>query len=312
MHKWQPQEMGSQAGKLAIITGANSGIGFHAARHLAKAGAHVVLACRSSEKAEAAKAEIAREAPADRVEGTVLDLADLDSVRAFAEKFLSSSRPLHVLINNAGVMALPTRQTTKQGFETQFGTNFVGHFALTGLLLPAMLGVGGSRVVTVSSIAHKRGRINFDDLQAERKYKPRESYNQSKLADLIFGLELDRRLKRAGKQTQSIIAHPGVAATNIVASGPGSKGGPQRWIGELVFLLAGQSQDRGSWPLLYAATSPAARGGGYYGPDGVMEVRGTPVEVKPEPQALDPQTAERLWRVGEELTGVRYTELAAQ
>jgi len=236
-----------------------------------------------------------------------LDLADLDSVRTFAERFLASGRPLDLLIDNAGVMALPQRTLTKQGFETQFGTNHLGHFALTGLLLPAMLNQQGSRIVVVSSIAHKRGRINFNDLQAEQHYNPRTAYNQSKLANLMFGLELDRRLKQGVAHTISIIVHPGVATTNIVSNGMGTTF--QGRIANLLLPLVAQSDDRGSWPTLFAATSPAAQAGHYYGPDGFMEIKGLPVEVQPMPQAKDEAAAQRLWRISEDLTGVRYEAL---
>jgi NAD(P)-dependent dehydrogenase (short-subunit alcohol dehydrogenase family) len=204
-------------------------------------------------------------------------------------------------------MALPKRQTTPQGFEMQFGTNHLGHFALTGMLLPALLRQPGSRVVTVASIAHKGGKLNFDDLNAERGYDPRGAYQQSKLANVVYGLEFDRRLRARTATTASVIAHPGVAVTNIVSNGMGN--GLQGRIVQALMPLVAQSDDRGSWPLLYAATSPEARGGGYYGPDGIAEIKGTPVEVKPKPHALDPAAGKRLWEVSEALTGVRYEAL---
>jgi NAD(P)-dependent dehydrogenase (short-subunit alcohol dehydrogenase family) len=237
----------------------------------------------------------------------ILDVADLDSVRRFAAEFLSEDKPLDLLINNAGVMALPERRTTPQGFEMQFGTNHLGHFALTGLLLPALLRQPQSRVVTVASIAHKRGKLNFDDLNAERRYDPRGAYAQSKLANVVFGLEFDRRLRARSAQTASVIAHPGVAVTNIVSNGMGT-GLKGRVVNALLPFVA-QSDDRGSWPLLYAATSPDAHGGGYYGPDGIAEFKGTPVEVKPKPHALDPAAGKRLWEMSEALTGVPYDAL---
>jgi NAD(P)-dependent dehydrogenase (short-subunit alcohol dehydrogenase family) len=307
MRKWTPREIPSQAGKLAIITGANSGIGFHSARYLSEAGCDVIMACRSVQKAEQARQQILARLPAARLEVQQLDLADLDSVRTFAEGFVASGRPLDLLIDNAGVMALPQRTLTKQGFETQFGTNHLGHFALTGLLLPALLKQEGSRIVVVSSIAHKRGRINFNDLQAEQRYDPRAAYNQSKLANLMFGLELDRCLRQAGAHTISIIVHPGVATTNIVSNGMGTT--LQGRIANLVLPLIAQSDDRGSWSTLFAATSPAAEAGRYYGPDGFMEIKGLPVEVQPVPHAKDEAVAQRLWRVSEDLTGVRYEAL---
>jgi NAD(P)-dependent dehydrogenase (short-subunit alcohol dehydrogenase family) len=307
MSKWTPQQMPSQQGRVAIVTGANSGIGYQAARHLSRAGAAVILACRNREKGDAARAKIVSENPSAKVEVRVLDVADLDSVRRFASEFLSENRPLDLLINNAGVMAIPERHTTAQGFETQFGTNHLGHFALTGLLLPALLRQPNSRVVTVASIAHKGGKLNFADLNAEHSYDPRGAYQQSKLANLVFGLEFDRKLRAHSAQTASLIAHPGVAVTNIVSNGMGT--GFKGRIVNMLLPLVAQSDDRGSWPLLYAATSPDTHGGGYYGPDGIAEVKGTPIEVKPKPHALDPAAGQRLWEISERLTGVRYETL---
>jgi NAD(P)-dependent dehydrogenase (short-subunit alcohol dehydrogenase family) len=307
MSKWTPQQMPSQQGRLAIVTGANSGIGYQTARYLARAGATVILACRSAAKGEAARARIVAENAAAKIEVRALDVADLDSVRRFAAEFLSEGKPLDLLINNAGVMAIPERRTTPQGFEMQFGTNHLGHFALTGLLLPALLRQPKSRVVTVASIAHKGGKLNFDDLNGERGYDPRGAYQQSKLANLVFGLEFDRRLRAHSANTTSVIAHPGVAVTNIISNGMGT-GMKGRVVGALLPLVA-QSDDRGSWPLVYASTSSEVHGGGYYGPDGIAEIKGMPVEVKPKPQALDPVAGKRLWDVSETLTGVRYDAL---
>lgn len=309
MSKWTPKQMPPLKERLAIVTGANSGIGYQAARYLSRAGATVILACRNREKGEAARAKIASENAAARVELRVLDVADLDSVRSFAAEFANEGRGLDLLMNNAGVMAIPERRTTPQGFEMQFGTNHLGHFALTGLLLPALLRQPNSRVVTVASIAHKGGKLNFDDLNAEQSYDPRGAYQQSKLANLVFGLEFDRRLRAQSANAASLIAHPGVAVTNIVSNGMGN-GMKGRIVGALLPLVA-QSDDRGSWPLLYAATSPQAHGGGYYGPDGIAEIKGTPVEVKPKPHALDPAAGKQLWEISETLTGVRYEALNA-
>ena len=310
MSKWNPRQMPTLTGRHAIVTGANSGVGYHAARYLARAGAAVVLACRSRQKGEAARSALLQASPEARLEVQVLDLADLDSVRQFADAWNAGGRPLDLLINNAGVMNLPERRATPQGFETQFATNHLGHFALTGLLLRNLLRQAGSRVVTVASIAHKRGKLNFDDLNAERSYSPRFAYSQSKLANVVFGLQLDRRLRANQAQPASILAHPGVAVTNIVTNGMGS--GLQARIANLVVGLLAQSDDRGSWPTLYAATSPDAHGGGYYGPDGLAEIKGTPVEVKPQPHATDPEIGKRLWEVSERLTGVRYDALEAE
>ncbi len=305
MNKWTPKDIPSQAGKLAIITGANSGIGYHTALELARAGAAVILACRNAQKAEAAKAKLLAALPQASVEVAIVDMADLDSIRKFAEGFVVADRKLDLLINNAGVMGMPQRTPTAQGFEGQFGTNHLGHFALTGELMPALLKTPGSRVVTVASIAHKSGRMRFEDPNWEKAYDPRKAYQQSKLANILFGLELDRRLKRANANVASLIAHPGVATTSIVSNGMGINL-KTKIINGLILPLLAQSDARGSWPTLYAATSPDAQSGHYYGPDGIAEIKGTPVEVTPKPQALDPVAAARLWHISEQMTAVEY------
>ena len=304
MNKWTPREIPSQAGKLAIVTGANSGIGYHTVLELARAGATVILACRNAQKAEEAKAKILKSVPQAKLEVAIVDMANLDSIRTFAEGFVVGDRKLDILINNAGIMALPQRTPTAQGFEAQFGTNHLGHFALTGELMPALLKTPGSRVVTVASIAHKGGRMRFEDPNWERAYDPRKAYSQSKLANILFGLELDRRLKRANADVLSILAHPGVAVTSIVSNGMGT-GMKAKIVGAMLPLVA-QSDARGSWPTLYAATSPDAQSGHYYGPDGIAEIKGTPVEVTPKPHALDPVAAARLWHISEQMTAVEY------
>ena len=304
MNKWTTRDIPSQAGKLAIVTGANSGIGYHTALELVRAGAHVILACRNPAKADEAKNRILSAVPQAAVEIGQVDMADLDSIRAFAETFVASGRKLDMLINNAGVMGFPQRTPTAQGFEGQFGTNHLGHFALTGELMPALLKTPHSRVITVASIAHKGGRMRFEDPNWERAYDPRKAYQQSKLANLLFGLELDRRLKRANADVASIMAHPGVATTSIISNGMGS--GVQAKIASMVLPLFAQSDARGAWPTLYAATSPDAKSGHYYGPDGIAEIKGLPTEVKPKPHALDPVAAARLWHISEQMTGVEY------
>ncbi len=304
MNKWTTRDIPSQAGKLAIVTGANSGIGYHTALELVRAGAHVILACRNPAKADEAKNRILSAVPQAAVEISQVDMADLDSIRAFAEAFVASGRKLDMLINNAGVMGFPQRTPTAQGFEGQFGTNHLGHFALTGELMPALLKTPHSRVITVASIAHKGGRMRFEDPNWERAYDPRKAYQQSKLANLLFGLELDRRLKRANADVASIMAHPGVATTSIISNGMGS--GVQAKIASMVLPLFAQSDARGAWPTLYAATSPDAKGGHYYGPDGIAEIKGLPTEVRPKPHALDPVAAARLWHISEQMTGVEY------
>jgi NAD(P)-dependent dehydrogenase (short-subunit alcohol dehydrogenase family) len=300
--KWTAEQMPDLSGRTAIVTGANSGLGFSTSRALARHGAFVVLACRDVAKGERARAEIAPDAPAG-VELARLDLADLSSVRSFAEEFLAGRgrEGFDLLINNAGVMA-PPRRETKDGFELQFGTNVLGHFAVTAQLIGAMEGHADARVVTVSSNAHKMGRIKLDDLQSERHYFRWTAYAQSKLADLMFALELDRRLRAAGSEIKSVAAHPGWAATNLQTAAPPLF---DRLIGQLGNVIWAQSAEMGALPLLYAATHPDVQGGDYVGPDGIGEQRGHPKLVSPTRAARDEAAARRLWAACEQLTGVR-------
>ncbi len=307
----------NQAGRRIVITGANSGIGYPAARELARAGASVVLAARDRTKAETAIARLRSEVPGAKVEVGILDLASLASVRDFAARELDRGLALDVLVNNAGVMAPPKRLETKDGFELQFGTNVLGHFALTGLLMPAIEGAIANskaeltqapRIVFLASIAHKSGAIHFDDLQAKRSYKPMGSYQQSKLADLMLAFELDRRLKAKGSPVLSIAAHPGVSNTNLFHSGDfGSlERAGRRFMGKLFDLFL-NSQEEGALPTLYAAVAPDAQSGGYYGPKGFQEMRGGDVgDAIVAPQAQDKAAAAQLWTACEELTGVRF------
>jgi NAD(P)-dependent dehydrogenase (short-subunit alcohol dehydrogenase family) len=281
--------MPDQSGRTFVVTGANSGIGLSAARELAASGAHVVLAVRDTVKGEAAAAGLNGDP-----EVRALDLADLASVRAFAQGL---DRNIDVLINNAGVMATPHR-TTADGFEMQLGTNHLGHFALTGLLLARIQ----DRVLTISSGAHRMGRINFDDLQSERSYRRWPAYGQSKLANLLFMYELQRRLDAAGSPLRSVAAHPGWAATNLQFH---TESFQDRIMG-LVNRIFAQSGEQGAWPTLYAATTPDLPGGSYVGPDGFLEQRGNPKLVGSSAAARDDDTARRLWEVSEALTGVRY------
>jgi NAD(P)-dependent dehydrogenase (short-subunit alcohol dehydrogenase family) len=298
MAKWTTDDIPDLAGKRAIVTGANSGLGLRTSLELARHGATVVLACRSAERGEQAVAAIRRAVPdADIVLGS-LDLADLASVRAFAE---SHPEPLDVLVNNAGVMALP-RRTTADGFEMQFGTNHLGHFALTGLLLPALLDRPGARVVTVTSVMHWLGRADFDD---DRAYHKWAAYCRSKLANLVFAKELDRRAPFV-----SVASHPGYASTNLQQTGPRMGGHRAR---AALFGLAntvfGQSDAAGAWPSLYAATAPEVEGGQCYGPRGPGQSRGAPRRVPTLPRAADPELGRRLWELSEERTGVSYDAL---
>lgn len=310
---WTLADIPSQAGKRILITGANSGIGYHAAFTLARKGAHVILACRDRRRGEAALALLDAEAPGTGTELAILDLASLASVREFAARQLDLGRPIDILINNAGVMAPPTRQQTVDGFELQFGTNVLGHFALTGLLLPllqkaAVASAEAPRIVTIASIAHKRGRLNFDDLQYKQGYAPMKSYQQSKLANLMLALEMERRLRASGSTILSIAAHPGVANTNLFQTGERSaiENAARKLMGHLIGAFL-NTEAEGALPTLYAATSSAATGGGYYGPQGFQEMCGEEMgPAKIESQASDTAAAARLWGVCEELTDVKF------
>src|SRR4051812_13867735 len=296
-NKWTADQIPDQTGRVAVVTGANSGLGLSTARELARHGAHVVLACRNQEKGKAALEEIGANGELEE-----LDLASLDSVHGFAERFLGSHDGLDLLINNAGLMA-PPRGMTADGFEMQFGTNVLGHFALTAQLIGAMEGREDARVVTLSSNAHKFGRIKWDDLQHERSYNRWIAYGQSKLGDLMLALELDRRLRRAGSTVRSFGAHPGYSATNLQSAAPPAF---DRAVMAVTNRLMAQSGDMGALPTLYAATYPGLEGGTYIGPDGLMEQRGHPEPVTPAKAARNQENARRLWAVCEELTGVRF------
>ena len=306
--KWTAAQIGSQSGRVALITGANSGIGYQAAVELARRGAHVLLGARNAAKGRAALERLGREAPGSSAELVELDMASLVSIRAFASGFAARGIALDLLINNAGVMALPARELTSDGFERQFGTNHLGHFALTGLLMPQLLAAPAPRVVTVASLAHRNGKMEWDNLQSERHYKPWDAYNNSKLANLLFALELDRRAKAAGSGLLSIPVHPGVAQTSIVANGPGSSDLKTKVLFTFAKFLT-QPDDAGALPTLYAATAPNVRGSEYIGPDGFMEMKGAPVVVEPRPQAKNLNTAKQLWTASEQLTGVIYPPL---
>lgn len=307
MSGWDIADMPQLTGKTAVVTGANSGLGLETAHALVGAGAQVVLACRNVSKGEHAAEQIRRDHPAARVQVMPLDLADLSSVEAFAGELLASHARLDILVNNAGVMALPLRRTA-DGFEMQIGTNHLGHFALTGRLLDRLRVTPGARVVTVSSLAHTFGRINTDDLNWQsRSYKRWPAYGQAKLANLVFALELDRRLRAAGVDTLSAAAHPGYAATHLQLAGPEMSGSRLAATGmRLANRVLAQSQRRGALPSLYAATAADVEGGEYFGPDGFREFWGQPTRVKPAGRALKRDTAERLWALSEQLTGVHY------
>lgn len=303
---WTAQDIPDQTGKVAIVTGANSGLGYETTLALARKGALVVLASRNEEKVETAVSQIRQQVPDASLAFIQLDLADLSSVSAFVEQFKASYDQLHILCNNAGVMAIPYRQTA-DGFEMQFGVNHLGHFALTGLLLDRLIHTPDARVVTVSSGVHHRGVIKFDDLNSEKTYDKSAAYAQSKLANLLFAYELQRRFDEAGVDTISVAAHPGYADTNLQATGPQMAGSAiQETIMNLANRLFAQSQAQGALPQLYACTMPDVSGGAYYGPDGFMEMRGYPTEVKSSQASYDETAAQRLWQVSEQMTGVTY------
>jgi NAD(P)-dependent dehydrogenase (short-subunit alcohol dehydrogenase family) len=303
--KWTAQDVPDQHGRTAVITGGNSGIGLEAAKVLASRGATVVLAGRDPGRIAAAADQL-RAAVADaRVESSELDLASLESIRDAASSISGRFGKLDLLINNAGVM-FPPHEQTKDGFELQFGTNHLGHFALTGLLLPNLLAVAGSRVVTISSNGHRMGRINLDDLNSARHYGKYSAYGQSKLANLMFTYELQRRLSAAGAETIAVAAHPGTARTNLsrymapvagAAMGSRYRALNSWWV---------QDAEMGALPTLRAATDPAATGGAYYGPDGLLQLTGYPVLVRSSGRSQNAEVQRRLWAESEKLTQVSY------
>src|ERR1035437_2507140 len=294
---WNINDAPVQNGRIAIVTGANSGLGFDTALALAGKGVSVVLACRNLDKAKAAQEKILARHPKARIECLALDLASLKSVRAFAASFSKSHKKLDLLINNAGIM-MPPYSLSEDGFESQMAANYLGHFALTGLLLPMLSKTPGSRFVSLSSLAHNGGAIRFDDLNFKNGYSKRAAYGQSKLACLMFAYEFDRRLRKAGFKTLSVAAHPGVAATNLAQHFP-------RFL-SVFFPLVGQSAARGALPTLYAALGADINGGDYCGPRSMRQMRGEPVKVDSNRASKDQAAAKRLWKLSEELTGVRY------
>ncbi|HWC87770.1 MAG TPA: oxidoreductase [Solirubrobacteraceae bacterium] len=301
--KWTADDIPEQTGRVAVVTGANSGLGFVTARELARAGATVVLACRSTGKGEEAAETIRAAVPGARAEVRQLDLADLASVRACADRLAAEHDGIDLLINNAGIMA-PPRRTTVDGFESQLGVNHLGHFALTGLLLGRLLAARHPRVVTVTSPAHRMGRISFGNLQGERRYQHWVAYSQSKLANAIFAFELQRRASAAATSLESMAAHPGYAATNLQFAAPGVA--VERFALAVANRVIAQNADMGALPTLYAATVPDLPGGTFVGPDAWGGMRGYPRVISAAARAYDTEAAGRLWSVSEELTGVRY------
>lgn len=311
---WTTQDIPSLTGAVALVTGANSGLGYHTALELARKGACVLMACRTPARARPALAQIQQAVPNAAVELLPLDLASLTSVRACAEAVHQRCERLDILVNNAGVMGIPRRQT-RDGFEMQFGTNHLGHFALTGLLLDLLGAAPAGRVVTVSSLMHAYGKMDFADLMGEQRYDPWRAYSQSKLANLLFAYELQRRLEarqaatRSGCEIRSLGAHPGYSATHlqyVSAEMTGSR--LNRWSNRLMNSLFAQSAAQGALPQLYAAVAPQARGGDYIGPDGWGGARGYPAVVKSSARSYDLDAARRLWEVSQALTGVSALE----
>ena len=308
---WTADLIPSQQGRRVLITGGNSGIGYETALELARRGAEIVLPARSPAKANEALERIRREVPAAKLHAATLDLASLSSIRAFAEEISAKfpSESIDLLINNAGVMAVPKREVTVDGYERQFATNYLGPFLLTALLYPHLKQKAGSRIVIVSSSASNMGKIKFDNLQSERSYSPMwGAYAQSKLADSVFAVELQRRLAAAGSPVIATAAHPGYAITNLQTSGPGESGGDfmQRLMMKLLKPIASQDAAHGALPTLFAAAAPGATPGGYYGPDRMMELKGYPVPVPIAKAARDAATGDRLWSETEKLIGMRF------
>lgn len=308
---WSADDLPDLKGRRALVTGAASGIGYETAAALAAHGAEVILADRNEIGGAVAVQRIREQAPGAPVEFRALDLADLSLIRRFSETLRAEARPLHLLANVAGILPPVRRSTTRDGFELKFGINVLGHYALTGHLLPLLQKAESARVLNVSSLVQKTGRLHFDDLQAEHGYEPQRAYGQAKLACLMLALELHERARAAGSTLQSLAAHPGIARTALGSDRRQQSG--HRWrdrleerVQALVFRWLGQSSAEGALPLLYAAADPAAQSGGFYGPDGFGEFRGAPVAVRPSKAALDGDARRQLWARCEQLTGVRY------
>ncbi len=303
MENWIKKNIPDMSGKLVVITGANSGLGYESAKILAQHDARVIMAGRNESKLSAAKERILNHTSGADIETEILDLADLSSVKAFAEAMRLKFSRIDILMNNAGVMATPHAKT-KDGFELQFGTNHLGHFALTAGLFPLLRNTSGSRIVTISSLAARSGAIQFDDLMLEKNYNRMKAYRQAKLANLMFALELNERLMHSDYKTISLSAHPGMAETNLFYNMK-----PPwilRIIGNAIMPMITQSAAKGALPQLYAATSPDAEAGGYYGPEGKKEYKGYPTNAYIPEAAKNKETREKLWKESEELTGVKF------
>lgn len=302
MKNWNTDQISSQKGKVIIVTGGGSGIGLETAKSLASKGAEVILAVRNVEKGDRAGDAIRKASPDANVSVMHLDLGDLGLVKQFSDQFKTRHNRLDILINNAGVM-FPPNKKTKEGFELQFGTNHLGHFSLTGLLMPLLLQTPDSRIVTVSSIAARKGQIDFENLDASEGYNPMTFYRQSKLANLLFAVDLQQRLSRKGSKTISVACHPGISSTNLVSRGSGREAG---WLLRQLMNLVLQSAEMGALPTLFAATHPDIRGGEFIGPDGRGNHRGYPIITGEESKIFKQEISARLWEYSEKVTGVRF------
>ncbi len=306
MEKWATENIPDLSGKIAVVTGANSGIGYWTAYWLAAKGAKVVVASRSPEKADSAIQKMRDAQSGLALDLIPLDLASLESVRGFVAGFQARYNYLDILINNAGVMAIPFRETV-DGFEMQFGTNHLGHFALTGLLLPELMAAPTGRVVTVSSMVHHQGRIDFENLNGEKEYDPWAAYRQSKLANVLFAYELQRKLLAAGKSLISVAAHPGYAATNLQYADPAmGQSTLNRLFWQFLNTFVAQSAEKGALPSLFAAANPEVEGGDFIAPHRMMEMRGSPIKSQSSKASYREADAARLWQISEEQTGVKY------
>ncbi len=301
---WTTSNIPPNSGDLAVITGSTEGIGFEDALALSSAGWNVIMMGRDAQKGATALAKIKQANPKAKVRFETIDLANLSSIKDFSSRMLAKEQAIHLLINNAGVMAPPKRLETADGFELQFGTNHIGHFALTAHLLPLLRNAANARVVTVSSVANRQGEINFEDLQSSSSYNPMKAYGQAKLANLMFALELQRQSDKHGWGIMSLASHPGVSRTNLLITGTGkwSATGMMRTFFPFLF----QPSSQGALPTLYAATSPEAEGGVYYGPNKLGETRGFPSIAKIPAQAADANVAVKLWQVSKELAKVEF------
>lgn len=304
---WTSENIPDQSGRIIVITGANAGLGYESALALARKGAHVVMAVRNLQKGQAASDQIKQAAPNAQVDLMQLNLGSLQSVRDFAAAFKQRHQPLHVLMNNAGIMAPPYRKT-EDGFELQWGVNHLGHFALTGLLLDVLLATPGSRIVTVSSSAHRIGNLNFDDLNYEKGYNNWRSYGQSKFANAVFTQELQRRLSAAGAKTIALVSDPGYSRTNLQSAQEDvNRSAVMNAVLKIVTPFMSQSAAEGAWTQLYPATMPDVAGGAFYLPGGMFGAKGHPTEGKLVKRAYDPDLGQRLWAISEQMTGVTYS-----